>query len=143
INKQEILIAQKQEQKRGLMQQLLTGKKRLSGFTDEWEEVRLCDISKSFSGGTPSSQNKDYNNGNIHWIKSGELNHVILFNIEDYITELGLIITSDKIVEPNTLLFAMYGDTAGVCAITEIRGAINHAVLEINPYKKNDNQMLF
>ncbi|MGI9593152.1 MAG: restriction endonuclease subunit S, partial [Patiriisocius sp.] len=80
INKQEALIAQKQEQKKGLMQQLLTGKKRLSGFTDEWEEVRLGDISKSFSGGTPSSQNKDYYNGNIHWIKSGELNQVRICN---------------------------------------------------------------
>ncbi|WP_273277731.1 restriction endonuclease subunit S [Maribacter polysiphoniae] len=44
INKQEALIAQKQEQKKGLMQQLLTGKKRFAGFEDEWEEVRLKNI---------------------------------------------------------------------------------------------------
>jgi type I restriction enzyme S subunit len=44
INKQEVLIAQKQEQKKALMQQLLTGKKRFAGFEDEWEEVRLKNI---------------------------------------------------------------------------------------------------
>lgn len=39
------LIASKKEQKKGLMQQLLTGNKRLDGFTEEWKEVRLKDIS--------------------------------------------------------------------------------------------------
>jgi type I restriction enzyme S subunit len=44
INKQEALIKEKQEQKKALMQQLLTGKKRFAGFADEWEEVRLKNI---------------------------------------------------------------------------------------------------
>lgn len=143
IIKQEAVIKEKQEKKKALMQLLLTGKKRFAGFDEVWEEVRLGDISKSFSGGTPSSQNKDYYNGNIHWIKSGELNQVRICNTEDYITELGLNNSSAKIVEPNTLLVAMYGATAGVCAITEIKGAINQAVLAIIPSKKNDNEFLF
>lgn len=41
IEKLSALIASKKEQKKGLMQQLLTGKKRLDGFTEEWKEVRL------------------------------------------------------------------------------------------------------
>ncbi|WP_452602491.1 restriction endonuclease subunit S [Pontimicrobium sp. MEBiC06410] len=143
INNQEALIAQKQEQKKALMQQLLTGKKRFAGFGDEWEEVRLGEISKSFSGGTPSSKNYDYYNGNIHWIKSGELNQVIITDTEDFITELGLKNSSAKIVQPKTLLVAMYGATAGVCAITEIKGAINQAVLAIIPSEKIDNTFLF
>lgn len=44
IAAQEQLIAQKQALKKGLMQQLLTGKKRFSGFEEEWEEVRLKNI---------------------------------------------------------------------------------------------------
>ena len=44
INKQEALIDQKQEQKKALMQQLLTGEKRFAGFDKEWEEVRLKNI---------------------------------------------------------------------------------------------------
>jgi len=44
IATQEQLITQKQELKKGLMQQLLTGKKRFAGFEGEWTEVRLGDV---------------------------------------------------------------------------------------------------
>ena len=43
IEKLTQLIAAKREQKKGLMQQLLTGKKRLEGFVGEWKEVKLGD----------------------------------------------------------------------------------------------------
>ena len=46
IEKLSALITSKKEQKKGLMQQLLTGKKRLDGFTEEWKEVRLGEITK-------------------------------------------------------------------------------------------------
>lgn len=44
IAKQTALIEQLTLRKRGLMQQLLTGKKRLKGFDGEWKEVRLGDV---------------------------------------------------------------------------------------------------
>lgn len=44
IAKQTALIEQLTLRKRGLMQQLLTGKKRLKGFCGEWKEVRLGDV---------------------------------------------------------------------------------------------------
>lgn len=44
IEKQTKLIAAKEQRKKALMQQLLSGKKRLPGFTEDWKEVRLCDI---------------------------------------------------------------------------------------------------
>jgi len=40
----DALIAAKREQKRGLMQQLLTGKVRFPGFTEPWKTVRIGDI---------------------------------------------------------------------------------------------------
>ncbi len=46
IELQEKLINQKQQQKKYLMQMLLTGKKRLHGFNDMWEEKKLGDITK-------------------------------------------------------------------------------------------------
>lgn len=42
----EKLIAEKKRQKKALMQQLLTGKKRLPGFSEEWRTIVLSDISK-------------------------------------------------------------------------------------------------
>ena len=44
IAKQTALIEQLTLRKRGLMQQLLKGKKRLKGFSGEWKEVRLGDV---------------------------------------------------------------------------------------------------
>ena len=46
IDKQTQLIEKLELRKKGLMQQLLTGKKRLPGFTDEWKKVKLGEISK-------------------------------------------------------------------------------------------------
>ncbi len=46
ITTTEQLLANSQQQKKALMQQLLTGKKRLKGFSGEWEEKHLVDISK-------------------------------------------------------------------------------------------------
>lgn len=50
IEQLQNLISEKQKLKKGLMQQLLTGKKRFTGFTDEWKEVKLGDILKIGSG---------------------------------------------------------------------------------------------
>ncbi len=44
IAKQTALIEKLTLRKRGLIQQLLTGKKRLKGFEGEWDEVRLGDV---------------------------------------------------------------------------------------------------
>ena len=44
IEKQSELIEKLKLRKRALMQQLLTGKKRLPGFSGEWEEVKLGDV---------------------------------------------------------------------------------------------------
>lgn len=51
IEKQTALIENLTLRKRGLMQQLLTGKKRLEGFGGEWKEVRLGEIGVFFKGG--------------------------------------------------------------------------------------------
>ncbi|RDB06908.1 restriction endonuclease subunit S [Runella aurantiaca] len=49
IQKSSQLITQKELRKKWLMQQLLTGKKRLKGFSGEWKEVRFGDITLNFS----------------------------------------------------------------------------------------------
>lgn len=44
IELKEKLLAQKQRQKKYLMQRLLTGKKRLPGFDGEWKSVKLSEV---------------------------------------------------------------------------------------------------
>ena len=49
------LLAAKRQQKRGLAEQLLTGKTRLKGFEGEWEEKKLGDVALVIMGTSPSS----------------------------------------------------------------------------------------
>jgi len=84
------------------------------------------DGAKTFSGGTPTSSNKDYYNGDIPFIKSGEISCTCT---EQFINQKGLDSSSAKMVNQGDLLYALYGATSGQVAISQIHGAINQAVL--------------
>lgn len=99
---------------------------RFPEFTGEWKECKLSDFCTFFSGGTPSSSNKDFYGGDIAFIRSGELH---ADSTELFITQVGFESSSAKMVEVGDLLLAMYGATSGDIAISKIEGAINQAIL--------------
>ena len=105
---------------------------RFPEFTGEWEKKQLQEECSFFSGGTPSSSNKEYYDGDIPFIRSGEIDaqHTELF-----LTQKGYNNSSAKMVEIGDLLLALYGATSGEIAINKIHGAINQAILCIrSPY---------
>ena len=67
IEKQIQLIQKLELRKKGLMQQLLTGKKRLPGFTGEWEKVKLGEIGDTYNGLTGKAK-EDFETGNARYI---------------------------------------------------------------------------
>ena len=99
---------------------------RFPEFQGEWEKCKLSDFCTFFSGGTPSSSNKNFYGGNIAFIRSGELH---ANSTELLITQNGYDNSSAKMVEVGDLLLAMYGATSGDIAISKIKGAINQAIL--------------
>ena len=99
---------------------------RFPEFQGEWEKCKLSEICTFFSGGTPSSSNKDFYGGNIAFIRSGELH---ADSTELFITQAGFDSSSAKMVEVGDLLLAMYGATSGDIAVSKIKGAINQAIL--------------
>ena len=102
---------------------------RFPEFEGEWEKIKLKDVCTFYSGGTPSSSNKDYYTGDIPFIRSGELHESCT---ELFISKDGLNNSSSKIVHKGDLLLALYGATSGDIAISQIEGAINQAILCIN-----------
>lgn len=106
---------------------------RFKGFEGEWKRQSLGDISASFSGGTPAVSVSDYYGGNIPFIRSGEIHEN---RTQLYITQAGLNNSSAKIVEKGTILYALYGATSGDVGFSKLRGAINQAILAIEPAKK-------
>ena len=109
-------------------------KLRFSGFTDEWVSYKIGDISKTYSGGTPSTSKREYYKGNIPFIKSGEIGNEVT---EQYINEEAINNSSAKKVQKGDLLLALYGATSGEVAISKIDGAINQAVLKIDNKMNN------
>lgn len=116
--------------KAGVMQQIFSQEIRFKDDDGnefpEWEEKRLAEIGSFFSGGTPLTTKKQYFNGNIPFIRSGEIKSD---HTEQFISELGLKSSSSKMVKKGDLLFALYGATSGEVAISKINGAINQAIL--------------
>ena len=106
---------------------------RFPEFQGEWEKCKLSEICTFFSGGTPSSSNKDFYGGNIAFIRSGELH---ADSTELFITQAGFDSSSAKMVEVGDLLLAMYGATSGDIAVSKIKGAINQAILCIRTKQK-------
>jgi type I restriction enzyme S subunit len=110
---------------------------RFPGFEEEWEVKKLSDDSQFYSGGTPLTSKKEYFNGEIPFIRSGEIN---ANKTEQHITQKGLNNSSAKMVYVGDLLYALYGATSGEVGISKINGAINQAVLCIK--SRNDHYFL-
>ena len=102
-----------------------------TGFP-EWEEKRIGDICKTYSGGTPKAGNDDYYGGNIPFIRSGEIHGD---STELFLSEVGMKNSSAKMVAVGDIIMALYGATSGEIDISRIEGAINQAILCIKPDK--------
>lgn len=103
----------------------------------EFEIVKIGDVFKTSSGGTPLRSNLEYyNNGTIPWLKSGEVAQGYIYNSEEFITEEGLKNSSAKLFPVNSVLVAMYGATAGQVGILKFEATTNQAVCAIYPNEK-------
>lgn len=116
--------------KNGCMQELFSQNIRFKADDKndfpKWINEKLGDVTSTFSGGTPSVSNPKFYDGNIPFIKSGEISAPYA---EQTISEYGLKNSSAKMVMVGDLLYALYGATAGEAALSKINGAINQAVL--------------
>lgn len=112
---------------------------RFKGFEGEWKTSTIGDFTTSFSGGTPTAGASEFYGGNIPFIRSGEIHES---KTELFLTEAGLNNSSAKVVEKGTLLYALYGATSGEVGISQIKGAINQAILAIYPNKTVDKRFL-
>jgi type I restriction enzyme S subunit len=105
--------------------------------------LKVKDVAKTTSGGTPNRSNPDFYNGAIPWLKSGELNDGVINESEEFITEVGLNNSSAKLHPEGTLLVAMYGATAGKAGILNFKASTNQAVCAIYPNDKIERDYLF
>lgn len=98
-----------------------------------WPLVKLGDFCITGSGGTPSRSIAEYYQGDIPWIKSGDLRENIVINATEFISEEAIKNSSAKMVAKGSILLAMYGATVGRMALLGIDAATNQAVCNITP----------
>jgi type I restriction enzyme S subunit len=122
IGKTDQAIERTQRLKKGLMQKLFTkgivdsrqhtGERKfktteIGRIPEEWEVVRLGDISSDLiGGGTPSTSNPDYWDGDIAWMTSAHINGREVTTGQRYITKEGLQNSVTNVVSKDNLLVA-------------------------------------
>ena len=109
----------------------------------EWKKVKLGEIcSRVTSGGTPKANVESfYSPPTIPWLKTKEVNYSRIYETENYISEDGLANSSAKLIAPNSVIIAMYGqgDTAGRVAINKIPLTTNQACCNLTFDDKKAN----
>lgn len=112
---------------------------RFSGFTDDWEQRQLGDVSEIVGGGTPSTGISDYWDGNIDWYSPVEIgNQNFVHRSQKKISELGLQKSSAKILPIGTILFTSRAGI-GNTAILAKEGCTNQGFQSIVPHKDRLN----
>ncbi|MBW8192001.1 restriction endonuclease subunit S [Neiella marina] len=79
---------------------------RFKGFGGEWNESSIGEICGStFGGGTPSTNDKDFWQGEIPWIQSSDLKDGILSSVtaKKYITKLAVNKSATKLISGNSI----------------------------------------
>ena len=108
---------------------------RFKGFTDPWEQRKLGDIADIVGGGTPSTGNQSYWDGDIDWYAPAEIADQIYANSsQKKITGLGYENSSAKMLPPGTVLFTSRAGI-GKTAILTRKGCTNQGFQSIVPHR--------
>ena len=101
---------------------------------ENWVWTRLRQIGDWGAGSTPQRGNANYYNGNILWLKTGELNNGIVYDTEEKITQKAFQDCSLRINRIGDVLIAMYGATIGKLAVVGKELTTNQACCGCTPY---------
>lgn len=144
LAKLDQLIAKKRDIQQAAMQQLLTGQRRLPGFSGEWEVKRLGDLTDMGSGGTPPTGVPEYFGGQIPWVSIADMTKggKVLLSTEKNLSERGLNNCAAQVFPGGTVLYAMYA-SIGECSIAGVPLATSQAILGIRPNRTLSTEFLY
>ncbi|MEW9623927.1 restriction endonuclease subunit S [Rhodanobacter geophilus] len=140
------LIAKKRQIKQGTMQALLTGKQRLPGFAGDWVVAPLSDLASIRSGGTPSTTQSQFWDGDILWCTPTDITGLkgkkYLSDTSRKITEQGLQSSSAELIPAKSVVMTSRA-TIGECAINETPIATNQGFKNFVPLDDVDVEFLY
>lgn len=145
IHKNEKLIVKKRAIKQGVMQELLTCKRRLPGFSEKWEVKKLGELAEIISGGTPSTSKQEYWDGGILWCTPTDITGTeskYIEYTEKTISKKGLENSSVRLLPVGSLLLCSRA-TIGEVRITKKEITTNQGFKSLVPLSNVDNEYLY
>ncbi|MGL4734086.1 MAG: restriction endonuclease subunit S [Enterovibrio sp.] len=150
ITTSERLLDLARQQKKALMQQLLTGKKRLLDkngvrFSGEWALTSIAQMGQVVSGGTPDTENSSYWNGDVYWLTPTDvtaLDNKYVKNTNRKITVDGVKYSAAKLLPQGTLLICSRA-TIGAMAISTTEITTNQGFKNLIPNNKHCVEFLY
>ncbi len=140
------------EQKKGFLQKMFPKNDekipelRFQGFTDDWEQDKLGDITDILTGGTPKTSISEYwEPKKVPWMSSGEVNKRRLNKTDNMISEEGLNNSSARWIKEHSILIALAGQgkTRGTVAVNNIRLTTNQSIAAIVPNEKLHYEFIY
>lgn len=136
------VIAKKKDIKQGAMQELLTGKKRLPGFSGEWQVKRLGDISKVSTGSTPPTYDKSNYGGEYLFVSPADLGKdKYILDTEKKLSAKGF--NFSRKFPKDSILFTCIGSTIGKSGMASIELTSNQQINAIFPDSRFSSDFLF
>ncbi|EKO3494338.1 restriction endonuclease subunit S [Vibrio fluvialis] len=156
IEKQQQLIKLLKEKRQAVISHAVTkslnpqapmkdsGVEWLGEVPEHWGVSSLGYYASLNTGATPDRSNSSYWEGDIPWIKTGEVKYETIYKTEESISKLAVKQTSVQLSPPGTLLMAMYGQgvTRGRVAILGVHATYNQACVAITPNSYLFNEYL-
>jgi type I restriction enzyme S subunit len=146
IESLEQLLTKKRHLKQGAMQELLTGKKRLLGFAGKWEIKRLEELADIRSGGTPSTTQTQFWDGDIPWCTPTDITALdgfkFLSDTNRRISDQGLKASSAEMIPANSIVMTSRA-TIGECAINQVPVSTNQGFKNFVPFEDVDTEFLY
>ncbi|EBA04301.1 putative type I restriction-modification system, S subunit [Rhodobacterales bacterium HTCC2150] len=138
----EAQLAAAKTQKRSLMQQLLTGKRRFSEFEGQpWKEVRLGDVGQVITGSTPSTKNEHYYGGPIPFVSPADLDgRTLIYSAQKTLTHEGMSVS--RTVPKGATLFSCIG-YIGKVGLAGVDLVTNQQINAVVPNSSVDSEYLF
>lgn len=110
-----------------------------------WPTRPIGDVFKVTTGGTPSRNEASFWNGDVPWVKTGEVNYTVIESTEESITSHALKGSAAKLCPKGSVLVALYGQgpTRGRVGMLGIEAAVNQACAAIYPCQGFDPWFLY
>ena len=146
IDSIEQLLAKKRRLKQGSMQELLTGRRRLPGFSGEWEEKPLGELADVRGGGTPSTSQAQLWDGGVPWCTPTDVTALsgfkYLTSTARTISQQGLSGSSAELIPANSVLMTSRA-TIGECAINLVPVSTNQGFKNFVPREAVDVEFFY